>query len=130
MYRWGEHTGELELEIEAAREEDVFRDALAALAELLDEDGGGEVQTYDVDVASRDRPALLADWLTELVFLAETEEFVPAAVTALELAGSRLRATVSGRRGHPRHLVKAVTYHGLRFATVNDRWRAHVVLDV
>jgi SHS2 domain-containing protein len=130
VYRWGEHTGELALEIEAASEEEVFGDALAALAELVDEDDGGEARTYDVELASRDRAALLADWLTELVFLAETQEFVPADVTALELVGSRLRASVSGRRGRPRQVVKAVTYHGLSFTKVNERWRAHLVLDV
>ena len=37
-YRWVEHTGELELKIEAATEEGVFSDALTAIAELLDED--------------------------------------------------------------------------------------------
>jgi len=34
--RWVEHTGELEIEIEAATGEGVFVDALRALAELLD----------------------------------------------------------------------------------------------
>ena len=42
MYRWLNHIGEAELEIEAASEEDVFRQAAAALRELLGADGGGE----------------------------------------------------------------------------------------
>jgi hypothetical protein len=44
--RWVEHTGELELEIEAQTEEAVYREALAAMAELLGDDG--ESERYDV----------------------------------------------------------------------------------
>src|SRR5947208_310113 len=41
MYRWIDHTGELELQIDADAEEDIFREAVAALAELI-QDGGQE----------------------------------------------------------------------------------------
>ena len=134
MYRWLNHTGEAELEIEAASEEDVFRQAAAALRELLGADGGGEQAgaflTRQVTVDAADRPALLAEWLAELAFLAETEGFVPDRVEALELERARLRATVAGRLGSPPHLVKAVTYHGLSLAPYGEGWRARVVLDV
>jgi SHS2 domain-containing protein len=83
-----------------------------------------------VAVESADRPALLADWFGELVFLADTEVFVAERVEALELDGRRLRATVAGWFGSPRHLVKAVTYHGLSLAPHGAGWRATVVLDV
>lgn len=134
MYRWLNHTGEAELEIEAASEENVFRQAAAALRELLDADGGGEQAgfslTRQVTVDAADRPALLAEWLAELAFLAETEGFVPDRVEALEFEGARLRATVAGRLGSPPHLVKAVTYNGLSLAAHGAGWRATVVLDV
>jgi SHS2 domain-containing protein len=134
MHRWLNHTGEAELEIEAASEEDVFREAAAALRELLVEGGDGEPAgvplTREVAVDAADRPALLAEWLAELAFLAETEGFVPTRVETLELEGEQLRATVTGRRGRPPHLVKAVTYHELSLARQATGWRATVVLDV
>ena len=130
MYRWGEHTGELELSIEAESEAQVFADGLAALAEVVGEDVRGAPERHDVALVARDRPTLLADWLGELVFLAETRDFVPERVAALKLDGDGLRATVEGRRGRPRHLVKAVTYHRIEFAQADGRWRARVVLDV
>jgi SHS2 domain-containing protein len=131
MYRWRSHTGEAELEIEAPSEEAVFRVALAALCELLAEDeAAGPPITREVTVHARDRPSLLADWLAELAFLAETESFVPDSVEALELGDGWLRATVSGHRANPPHLVKAVTYHGLSLAPRGGSWYATVVLDV
>jgi SHS2 domain-containing protein len=131
MYRWIEHTGELELALEASEEQEVFADALAALAELLDAStaNGGRVR-HDIALRSRERATLLADWLGELVFLAETENFVPERVVRLELAPEGLRATVEGRVGEPPHLVKAATYHGLEFEAEEGGVRARVVLDV
>ena len=128
MYRWVEHTAELELVIEAGSEREVFADALAAYAELVGPAGGPHA-LHEVAAEAPDRAALLAAWLEELVFLAETEAFVPERAE-LELRADGLRARVEGRRGEPSHIVKAVTYHDLEFSPADDGWRARVVLDV
>jgi SHS2 domain-containing protein len=73
--------------------------------------------------------ALLATWLDELVFLAETEGLVPERAD-LALEGLELSALVRGRRGDPRPLVKAVTLHRLRLKHEDGVWRGRVVLDV
>jgi SHS2 domain-containing protein len=130
LYRWLDHTGEMELEIEAPDEAAVFRDAVAALAELMAEEAGGEPVVIELDVTARDRPALLAECLNELLFLAETEEFVPSRLTRVELAGERLLATVEGHRGAVSPLVKGATYHRLRIERSPAGWKAGVVLDV
>jgi SHS2 domain-containing protein len=131
VYRWVDHTSELELEIEADAEAGVFSDALDALAELLADESVGQREQRQIELAAEDRAALLADWLDELVYLADVDGFVPERVGSLELDGNRLRATVAGRRGEPSPLVKAVTRHRLAFASDEDRgWRARVVLDV
>jgi SHS2 domain-containing protein len=134
-----DHTAELELEIEAATEEGVFIDALDALAELLAsrqegepgaESSHGPDMRRQLSVEAEDRPALLAAWMEELVFLAETDRFEPAAVEALELGRRSARAVVRGRFGRPPPLVKAVTYHRLSFGPADGGYRATVVLDV
>jgi SHS2 domain-containing protein len=130
VYRWVDHTSELELAVEAPSEADVFADALAAFRELVGDEADGAVERREIMVASTDRATLLADFLGELVFLAETEDFIPERLAALALEPPNLRASVEGRGGEPRHLVKAVTYHGLEFANVDGGWRARVVLDV
>src|ERR671934_2881521 len=105
MYRWIDHTSELELHIEAPSEEAVFEDAARALAELLGGDGrdldSAESVSREVTVEADDRAALLAAWLEELVFLAETEGVVPGRVELEPPEGTRVRARVEGRRGDP-----------------------------
>lgn len=137
MRRWVEHTGEVELEIDASSERDVFVDALAGLAELLggeDEGGAGpgaDAQaTYDVVLHAGDRPGLLVAWLEELLWLSERDRVVPERVSELTLGGDRLQAKVLAARRPPRPLVKGVTWHELRFERHGDRLHARVVLDV
>jgi SHS2 domain-containing protein len=130
LYEWIEHTAELQLRIEGGSEQEVFRDALAALAELIDDETPGPAARHDVELEESDRAALLVAWLEELVFLADTAAFVPERAEKLELDTGRLRATVAGRVGRPIPLVKAVTYHGLELAQRDGRWVATVVLDV
>ena len=129
MYRWVEHTAELELEIAASSEAAVFAEALEALAELVDGKNGSPV-TREIELEADDRAMLLVEWLDELVYLSEVERFVPERISALELREGKLRATVEGHRGKPRHLVKAVTLHRLELGQDDDGWHARVVLDV
>ena len=130
MYRWVEHTSELELAIEAPTEAGVVEDAVAAFGELLGGEDPGEPAAADVDVTGGDRATLLAGLLEELVYLNETRGLVPRRPTGLDLGEGRLRTRVEGERGGPTHLVKAVTYHRLAFEPSDGGWRATVVLDV
>jgi SHS2 domain-containing protein len=133
MFRWVDHTAEVELAIEAATEPDVLANAVAALAELLGFAGDAPQATArrTVSVHATDRPALLAAWLEELVFLAESEGFVATRVVSLELDDeSGLQATVAGVIDDPSPIVKAVTYHRLTFEARRDGYTASVVLDV
>lgn len=129
-YRWVEHTGELELELEASTERGLFEAALEAMRELLSDGEDPQRLELGVELSGRDRAALLADWLGELAVLAETQGLVPERLTVFELEEDGLRAMVEGWEGDPPHLVKAATYHRLRFERAADGWRARVVLDV
>jgi SHS2 domain-containing protein len=130
-YRWVEHTGELELELEARSERGVFEAGFAAMRELLaDGDQSPQRLELGVDLSAADRAVLLADWLAELAYLAETQGLVPDRLTVLELEEDELRATVQGWEGVPPHLVKGATYHRLRFERAGQVWCARVVLDV
>ena len=134
-YRWVDHTAEVELEIEGASERAVLEEALRALGELL----GVEPETpsgapasirQEVTAEAPDRPTLLAAWIEELAFLAESEGFVATRIVDLDLDDGSLRATVDGVLDDPPPLVKAVTYHRLTFERRGDGYVARVVLDV
>jgi SHS2 domain-containing protein len=130
VYRWIEHTGELELVIEASDEPSVFEDATAALRELMNGDTADVEAARQIELEAVDRPTLLAEWLSELLFYAETEDFVPLRLAQIDLRSNNLRARVDGYLGRPPHLVKGVTYHRLEFEPANGGWHARAVLDV
>ncbi len=129
-YRFAEHGGEVELELEAATEAGIFEAALEAFAELVSSDEEGAAIRHEISLDEGDRCLLLVDWLGELIFLAEVEQFVPDRLASFKLTGDRLRATVIGRRGRPRHLVKAVTLNDLQLSQEGGAWHGRVVLDV
>lgn len=130
MYEWVDHTGELELHIRAPTREAVFAEASEALAEVLGEAGGGRPVERELRLEAPDLPALLADWLAELAWLAERESLIVEGLTAVRVGETTVEGTVAARPGRPRHLVKAVTYHGLSCEREGQAWRATVVLDV
>jgi protein archease len=129
-YRWVEHTAEVGLEIEAPTSEAIFDDALHALGELIGDGSRGDPVACEIFVAGREPAVLLAGWLDELVYRAETEDLVPDDVERIELGEQGVRATVRCHRGSPRHLVKGVTYHQLAFEPTDRGFRATLVLDV
>lgn len=89
----------------------------------------------DVSISSTDQGALVVDWLNELLYIHEAQDFLPREfiVTADE-SGTSLQAQCLGERVDPgRHCilasVKAATYHGLEVLH-NGQWRIQVILDV
>jgi SHS2 domain-containing protein len=130
VHEWVDHTSELELRIEAQSPEDAFAEAMMALAELFDGSADWAADEHEISVSAPDRATLLAEWLNELVFLAETSGFVPTRIERASLGETVMDATVAGVRGEPRPLVKAVTYHRLELTEIDDAWRARVIFDV
>ena len=64
----------------------LFEAALGAFAELVGAGEDGEPVVREVELAADDHALLLVDWLSELVFLAEVEQFVPERLAAFELS--------------------------------------------
>ncbi len=88
-----------------------------------------------VSVVSRDREALVVDWLNELLYQYEAAGFLTRECqVSLEEGEIRLQARCWGETLDPaRHrilaAVKAATYHHLQ-VTHNGQWRIQVILDV
>src|SRR4051812_50074581 len=109
-HRWIEHTAELQLEIHARSEAAIFRQAVLALRELLVEDAGpatGERVERPVEAEATDRGALLAEWLAQLLFLAETAGRVPHEARDPLLGGGSGTPLLPGRPRGPRPLRQA-----------------------
>jgi len=130
-----EHVGEIQIRIDAPSLAELFGEAGRALAGLLIDpsqvDLLPEIPAEEVVVRSADREALLADWLNELIFRAETRHCAFTDLLVTRISDREVRARVKGVEiGYPRIAVKAATLHGLRIDERAGRCSATVVLDV
>ena len=131
-YRFVDHTAELQLELEAPTKENLLQEAVLALGELLGGVGAGEADevSREISVAAADDAALLAAWIDEIVFVAESEGLRPRRAVEIRVVEGDASGRVTFARGAPPHLVKGVTYHDLVLAPAREGWYGRVVLDV
>jgi SHS2 domain-containing protein len=129
MHEWRNHTAEIELHVVAPNEQGVLADAADAFGRYVELDRDGEPARHELQLEAPDRGALLVAFLEELIFLADTEGFVPDR-TDVRIEQNRLVGVLEGRRTRIDPIMKAATYHGLRFERNGDVWEARIVFDV
>jgi SHS2 domain-containing protein len=125
-------TSEIQVRLRAATLADLLATAGRALAGIqlrgMDAPTGGEWRP--VEVAAADPAGLFADWLNELIYLAETERWV---ATEFELRTVGQGALTGRARGVTLErlpgLVKAATMHGLHVVEIPGGLAAEVILD-
>lgn len=135
MYRIIDHTADVGIEVEAGSLREAFEEAaMGMFSIMLDVDKVEPRETRRVEVRGESLEDLLVSFLEELLFLFDTEQFVPGRVRILELdpENYRLVAELVGERADPGrhgiHLeVKAVTRHMLE---VDPRGRVRVLFDI
>ena len=131
-HSFGEHVGEVLLQMEAPTIRVLFEEAGLALAELLAESvEDRSIGTEErVDLEERDHGALLVAWLNELIFRSERTKLVYDDLR-VDVRGTRLAAAIRGHRPRrARTAVKAATMHDVHVDEGQDGFSASVVLDV
>ena len=126
------------LAIDAASLADLFETAARALAELMVDPATvdpGVARAVSLEASALD--LLLFDWLSELIFLKDSERMVITRVAAEVDVGSpcRLRAQCLGGfidRGRTslRADAKAVTFHQFTLEPRGAGWHARIVIDI
>lgn len=130
------HTADIGVRVRAASAESLFACAARALFTLMGitgaQDGAFAAAEVEVAVESADTPALLVDWLNELLYLHETTGLVYDRCTFDAWQPDRLRATVVGApaTGRPIMHIKAVTWHQLLVERDGDGWLAEIFFDI
>jgi SHS2 domain-containing protein len=109
----------------------------ATFAVMTDPGKVRPVDRHNVTVHAETLEDLLYNWLDELIYIKDNEEFVAGRfrVRCPETPPFHMQALVEGepidRRRHEMHVdVKAPTYHDMDIRKDGDRWIARVVLDV
>jgi len=133
-----EHTADIGFIARGATLDEAFSCAAVALWDVIT----GEMECADSDhivfeIESVDREGLLVGFLSQLLFLFETERFVGQRAKVQLVGDTGLRAEVMGERltestNIEGYHVKGVSYHMMEIAEATDDNQAHVkvVLDV
>ena len=126
------------LEVQGADVADVFGTAARALAELMVDPATvvpDVERTITLEAPSLD--LLLFDWLSELIYLKDTEQQIFPAVEVEVDNGPPCRLTARLRGGRIDHGrtglradAKAVTFHQFALEPRDGGWRARVVIDI
>lgn len=100
-------------------------------------------RSIDVEVKSDNLEGLLVRFLNELIFQFDTYGFIGCSLTVkgnfnndTESSGNYwLKAEIRGEDFDPEHherrlLVKAATYHNLRFYREQDNWKVEIIFDI
>ena len=139
-FEYLEHTADVKFRAYGTTPEEMLSNAAAALfGAMISPEQVKAKELWQVELEAEDLEDMAYQWLSEIVFLFETESAVFSRFhVALEEIpdgkGWKLRAEIGGERMDPeRHSflaeVKAVTRH--KFAIEkNERWCIQVVLDV
>jgi SHS2 domain-containing protein len=125
------HTADVAAEIGGADLAEIYREGTALVREILVGESPVEArQTRRIELAGDDDGERLFRYLRELVYLADAESFLAAAV---RLAGAE--ATVEGERfDAARHVaqrqIKALTRHQFALTRDDGGYRCRMVFDL
>ncbi|MDB4954905.1 MAG: hypothetical protein JWO36_2474 [Myxococcales bacterium] len=127
-----EHTGELQVRIDAPSVAELFVEAARTLADVMGAPSGPPLGPWQVvALVSRDREALLVAWLNELIARTEIDHLLYADVVVDETSDRHLAARIRGAPiSETRTAVKAATMHGLRIGSGPGGATATLILDV
>lgn len=130
--------GDAGLRAEAGSLGQLLAELALGFAELSSPEKAGTPDARTVTLSAASPGELAVKFLNELVYLADTEGFLPssAAARVTEKAGAlALEAALKGEadafsRRARGLLVKAATYHNLKVEERAGRWYAEVILDI
>ena len=131
-----EITADVGIEAWGSSLEEAFAFTANGLASLMsDLPSGPQPLTKDISIEAEDLPSLLVQFLNEIVFLEETESFLPGKVTVQKIRGNKLDAALAGCIFDPAiHIlnahIKAATYHGLEIKQSSEGVTIKVIFDV
>ena len=140
MFETFDHTADLGLRVVGGSLNELFAEAATGLTSLIVADVGSVVvaQERTLQIDSPDLEYLYFDWLSELLFLFESDGWLSASAE-VEVTGNSLRGVVCGEtfceeRHRRSHEVKAITYHELSVASQQrdgkESWSAEVIVDI
>jgi SHS2 domain-containing protein len=135
-YRSIDHTADLGTYIYADTPEAIFVNAAYAMtAMMLERPPSKADQRESIDLEAMDRPALLVEFLNELLYRFQVKGLAVVDVQIHRLTDTKIKADIGlalldADRHGLKIEIKAATYHQLEILSRNNGFRAKVIFDV
>jgi SHS2 domain-containing protein len=135
-YEFTEHTADLGLKAYGSSIEELFVHAAEGMFDVLvSTKNVEESKERVIDVEAMAVDNLMVSWLSELLYLYDTEHLVFSGFQIQRIENDRLKAIVRGEVLDPaRHEIKtgikAVTYHQLYLEETEAGWETQVIFDI
>ncbi len=134
-YRAIDHTADLGLQVWGRTLPELFVHAAEGMCALYFHLPAVRPREERAIVATgHDHEEVLVDWLRQVLYGIEVDQFLPRRFAVERLEEARLEGVVRGEPFDPsRHRwrtgIKAVTYHDLHIGQEGDLWTARVIFD-
>ena len=132
-----DHTADIGFRCWGADPAELFANAARAMFEIAADLSQAQPKNELIfEVSGEDYETLLVNWLNQLVYAFDADEFAPVSYEVRTITPTSIVCLCQGEKRDPsRHpwklIIKAVTYHDLEVVQLDDgRWTARVILDV
>ncbi|OGZ31743.1 MAG: hypothetical protein A3H02_01610 [Candidatus Niyogibacteria bacterium RIFCSPLOWO2_12_FULL_41_13] len=127
------HIADLRLKVLAKNKEELFKQALKGMAEVLKEKlPEKEKILKEIAVDSADQTSLLVDFLNEVLYDAYANKAVFQAVEFEVFEKNKLKGKIFGykvKKGFDKD-IKAVTYHGAEIKKTDGNFEVILIFDI
>ncbi len=137
-YKFFDHTADIGVEVKGRTRKKLFCNAAQALFDVMIESKTGRKaakRQKKMTVDGADVADLLINFLRELLYLFNGEQFVTGSCEIVNFNNKKLTVQLTGEKfDNTKHLIKteikAVTYSGATVEKVKACWKARIILDV
>jgi len=133
-FKFLEHTADIKFQAFGKSVEDVFKNSALAMFNSMYDGKVKEIKSFKINVKGKDFESLLYNFLEELLFLFDSENFFVSKIKNIKITKDfKLSAEVFGdnTENYEVHLdVKAITYNEMFVKKQGNKFIAQVVVDV
>lgn len=133
-YEFLEHTADIKFQAFGKSVEDVFKNSALAMFNSMYDGKVKDKKSFKINVKGKDYESLLYNFLEELLFLFDSENFFVSDIKNIKITNDfKLSAEISGddAENYEIHIdIKAITYNEMFVKKEGNKFISQVVLDV
>lgn len=135
-YRVLNRSSDLLIKVFGKTQGELFANSAFALFDLLADMEKVEVRdSLQLEVEGADRDDLMVNWVRELLYLFQGNDYLVKEVRLHEIKENYVRGEVKGEKFDPdrheiRREVRAVAYHQSRMEKTGDQWMAQLIFEL